>query len=144
MDGWLFQCNSNVGHDIHTLESLFHVNEIYFTLVITAVEDKTKGPGAMQEGALLNRIKRINKPCISDTLPRNDINEPISRIASQSFSKQNGKEDQSFQSDRTRMLVLACYLIMDVPENLKNLLLYEQETCSFLTPKNRHTIKWKI
>ena len=81
MDGWLFQCNSNVGHDIHTLESLFHVNEIYFTLVITAVEDKTKGPGAMQ-GALLNRIKRINKPCISDTLPRNDINGPISRIAS--------------------------------------------------------------
>ena len=51
----------NVGHDIHTLECLFHVNEIYFTHVVSLVEGRKKGPGTMQEGALFNKIKSIPK-----------------------------------------------------------------------------------
>ena len=37
----------------------FHVNEIYFSHVKTAIDGKTKGPGAMQDGALLNNTKTI-------------------------------------------------------------------------------------
>ena len=40
----------NVGHDIHTLECLFHVNEIHFTHVVSLV-----GPGMMQEELYLIR-----------------------------------------------------------------------------------------
>ena len=77
------------------------------------VEGKTKGPGAMQEGALFNRIKRISKTCISDILPHYDKNAPISRIASLhltsklewfSEEKQNGDEEKSFRSDQMCML----------------------------------------
>ena len=52
----------NVGHDIHTLECLFHVNEIYFTHVMSLVEGRKKGPRMMQEGALFYKIKSIPKP----------------------------------------------------------------------------------
>ena len=38
---------SIAGHGIHELECLFHVNEVYLTHAITAVEGKKKGPGAM-------------------------------------------------------------------------------------------------
>ena len=62
--------NKNVGHDIHVLECMFHVNEIYFSHVISTIEGTTKGPGAMQDGALLNSIKSINKPDINNILPR--------------------------------------------------------------------------
>ena len=41
---------------------MFHVNEIYFSRVKLAIEGKTKGPGVMQDGALLNIIKNIQKP----------------------------------------------------------------------------------
>ena len=34
-----------VGHDIYTLECLFHVNEIYFTHEVSLVEGRKKGPG---------------------------------------------------------------------------------------------------
>ena len=47
----------NVEHDIHTLECLFHVNEIYFPHVVSLVEGRKKGPGMMQEGALFKRSK---------------------------------------------------------------------------------------
>ena len=64
--------NENVGHDIHALECMFHVSEIYFSHVISTIEGKTKGPGAMQDSALLNCIKSINKPDINNILPRQD------------------------------------------------------------------------
>ena len=51
-----------VGHDIHALECLFHVNEIYFTHVVSLVEGRKKGPGMMQEGVLYNKIITIQKP----------------------------------------------------------------------------------
>ena len=33
--------NENVGHDIHVLECMFHVNEIYFSHVTSTIEGKT-------------------------------------------------------------------------------------------------------
>ena len=48
--------NENVGHDIYVLECMFYANEIYFSHVISTIEENTKGPGAMQDGALLNCI----------------------------------------------------------------------------------------
>ena len=64
--------NENVGRDIHVLECMFHVNEIYFSHVISTIEGKTKGPGAMQDGALFNCIKSINKTDINIILLRQE------------------------------------------------------------------------
>ena len=50
---------------------MFPVNEIYFSHVISTIEGKTKGPGAMQDG-VLNCIKNINKPDINNILPRQE------------------------------------------------------------------------
>ena len=64
--------NENVGHDIHELECMLHVNEIYFSHVILTIEGKTKGPGAMHDGVLFNCIKSINKPDINNILARQE------------------------------------------------------------------------
>jgi len=128
--------NECIGHDIHTLECMFHVNEIYLTHVIAMIEGQKKGPGALQDGALLNNIVNIEKPNANDLLPRNHLKVPITRIAALHlkakldwFSQQklNGNSDSSFRSDQMCMLVLASYIITDIPENLKHLLLYKQE-----------------
>ena len=46
--------NSNIGHQIHSLECLFHTNEIYFTYAKNFLEGKAKGPNAYEDGALIN------------------------------------------------------------------------------------------
>ena len=131
--------HSSVGHDIHTLECMFHVNEIYFSHMLSAIEGKTKGPGAMQEGALLNKIKSIHKPRIADIVPRHVLSIPVTAMAqvhikakAEWFSEQKSKglNDGGFRSDQMCLLVLACYIITDVPENLKYLLEYKQEETS--------------
>ena len=131
--------NENVGHDIHVLECMFHVNEIYFSHVILTIEEKTKGPGAMQDGALLNCIKSINKPDINNILPRQSIPVLITNIASlplkskvEGFSEQKAKgfQDGSFRNEYLYLLVLASYLVWDVPDNLKYLLEYREEEIS--------------
>ena len=71
----------DMGHDIHTPECMFHVNEIYFSHVKLAIEGKTKGPGVMQTGALLNIIKNIQKPSISGVIPCDELNIPITKMA---------------------------------------------------------------
>ena len=128
-----------VGRDIHTLKCMFHVNEIYFSHVKTAIEGTTKGPGAMQDGALLNNIKTIEKPSINDTTPRNELNISITKMAKlnikakvQWFSerKSKGIHDNSFRSDQMCLLALVCFLVMDIPDNLKHLLEYHQEEIS--------------
>jgi len=52
---------SEIGHAVHALECLFHVNEIYFTHAKIFLEGKVKGSSAYEEGALLNRIKKLPK-----------------------------------------------------------------------------------
>ena len=47
---------SNIGHQIHSLECLFHTNEIYFTYAKSFLEGKAKGPNAYEDGALINKI----------------------------------------------------------------------------------------
>ena len=61
---------SVIGQDIHTLECMLHDTEIYFSHVKSAIERKTKGPGAKQDGALLNTIKTIQNPSINVLIPR--------------------------------------------------------------------------
>ena len=48
--------NKTIGNDIHTLECLFHVIEIYLIHLISMIEGKKKGPEMMEGGALLNNI----------------------------------------------------------------------------------------
>ena len=118
---------------------MFHVNEIYFSHVILTIEETTKGPGTMQEGALLNCIKSINKPDINNILPRQSIPVPITNIASlqlkakvEGFSEQKAKgfQDGSFRNEYLYLLVLASYLVWDVPDNLKYFLESREEEIS--------------
>ena len=53
--------NDNFEHDIHSLQCMFHTNEIYLSHVIDEVEGKSKRPNALEEGALLNKSKSITK-----------------------------------------------------------------------------------
>ena len=49
------------GKNIHSLECLFHVNEIYLLHIIAKIEDKKNGPGTLQEVALMKRFADIQK-----------------------------------------------------------------------------------
>ena len=129
----------NVGHDIHTLECLFHVNEIYFTRVVSLVEGRKKGPGMMPEGALFNKIKSIPKPEPTTEIVRENLSKvSITGIALlhlkskvEWFAEQKrGRLEQkdNFRTDQMCMLMLACSIFMDVPAALKSLLLYKQKT----------------
>ena len=93
----------------------------------------------MHDGALLNCTKSINKPDINNIFLVKSIPEPITNIASlqlkakvEWFSEQKAKgfQDGSFRNDYLCLLVLASYLVMDVPDNLKYLLEYRQEEIS--------------
>ena len=53
-----------------------------FRMLYQLIQGKTKGPGAMHDGALLNCIKSINKPDINNILPRQSIPVTIINIAS--------------------------------------------------------------
>ena len=125
--------NGKVGHDIHTLECLFHVNEIYLSHVISMVEGKKKGPGAVSDGALLNNIPYIEKSDIESLVARCSLNVPVTSIAKlhlkaklEWFSQQKAAEtgDDSFRTDQLCMLVLAGHLVTEIPANLRNLLTY--------------------
>ena len=127
--------NNELGHDIHTLECMFHTNEIYLYHVISYVDGRKRGPGAMQDGALLNLIA-LDKPSREKLTPANQLDVPVTRIAAVHlraklewfFQKKSSKvDDNSFRNDQLCMLVLACYIIAEVPDNLKNLLFYKQE-----------------
>ena len=69
-------------HGIHSLECLFHVNELYLTHAISTIEGKTKGPGAMEDGALMNLFNAIQKPDLMQMLDQNQINIPVTSFAS--------------------------------------------------------------
>ena len=129
----------NVGHDIYTLECLFHVNEIYFTHVVSLVEGRKKGPGAMQEGALFNKIKSIPKTEPTTEIVRENLSKVSitgiallhlkSKVEWFAEQKRGGLEQKdNFRTDQMCMLVLTCSICMDVPAALKSLLLYKQET----------------
>jgi len=132
-------CKQTYGHEVHTLECLFHVNEIYLTHVISKVEGKKKGPGAMQEGALMKYFSEIRKPDLARAVARTELNIPVSKMAvlhlqskMEWFSsrKETGSKDQTFRNDHMCLLALSSYCVTDVPKNMTNLLVYKQEpTC---------------
>ena len=55
--------DDNFEHDIHSLECMFHINEIYLSHVIDEVEGKSKGPNALEEGALSNKSFSADFDC---------------------------------------------------------------------------------
>ena len=90
----------------------------------------------MQDGTLLNRISALDKPNNETLIPRDQLDVPVTRIAIvllkaklEWFSQQksNKVEEHSFRNDQLCMLVLVCYIITNIPQNLKNLLFYKQE-----------------
>ena len=117
----------------------FMLTKFIFRMLYQLSKEKQKGPGAMQDDALLNCIKSINKPDINNILLRQSIPVPITNIASlqlkakvERFSEQKDKgfQDGIFRNDYLCLLVLASYLVWDVPDNLKYLLEYRQEESS--------------
>ena len=125
-----------IGYDIHILDYLFPTNKIYLAHVICFVDGERKGPGAMQNGILLNRISALEKPNNETLIPRDQLGVPVTRIATvhlkaklEWFSQQksNNVEEHSFRNDQLCMLVLGCYIITNIPQNLENLLFYKQE-----------------
>ena len=72
------------GRTIHTLESLFHVNEIYMSHVNAKVEGEKKGPDAMEEGSLVRCFKNIRKPDLTTAISRETLKVPISEMAARS------------------------------------------------------------
>ena len=126
----------HMGRDIHVLECLFHVNEIYFNHMIKAIEGKKKGPGALEEGSLRNRINNLGKPDSTHVISRNELPfVSIITIAKTHLKanlewfldqKKNKKDD--LRNDQMCLLILTCSLFMDVPDQLQLLLFYKQET----------------
>ena len=128
----LVECfESNIGHQIHSLECLFHTNEMYFAYAKNFLEGKAKGPNAYEDGALINRIKKIPLPIPEDMKTRQECEIFVTSIASNYlktkilwFSNHKDEMNLSFRSDHMCLLALVAYLLMDVPENLKPSLFY--------------------
>ena len=128
--------NENVGHDIHELECMLNVNEIYFSHVISTIEGKTKVQEQCTTVPCLTALKASTNPTLTTFFLVKIIPVPITNIASLqlkakvewfSEKKAKGFQDGSFRNDYLCLLVLASYLVMDVPDNLKYLLEYRQE-----------------
>ena len=79
---------SEIGHDVHTLECLFHVSEIYFTHAKKFMEGKVKGPNAYEDGALMQRIKKMPK-CEPRNLKIRQACEVSITTSCQSYKSQN-------------------------------------------------------
>ena len=126
----------HMGRDIHVLECLFHVNEIYFNHMIKAIEGKKKGPGALEEGSLRNRINNLGKPDSTHVISRNELPfVSITTIAKthlkanlEWFLDQKKNKMDDLRNDQMCLLILTCSLFMDVPDQLQPLLFYKQET----------------
>ena len=131
--------NENVGHDIHALECMLHVNEIYFSHVISTIEGKTKVQEQCTTVPCLTALKASTNPTLTTFFLVKSIPVPITNIASlqlkakvEWFSEQKAKgfQDGSFRNDYLCLLVLASYLVVDVPDNSKYFLEYRQEEIS--------------
>ena len=70
------------GRNIHSLECLFYVNEIYLSHIIAKIEGKKKGPGTSQEVALMKHFADIQKPDIRTIVDREKRAVSITNIAS--------------------------------------------------------------
>ena len=128
---------SNIGHQIHSLECLSHTNKINFTYAKNFLEGKAKGSNAYEDGALINKIKKILQLRPEDMKTRQECEISVTSIASNHLktkilwlSDHKDEMKLSFRCDHMCLLALVAYLLIDVPENLKPLLFYRQETIS--------------
>ena len=71
-------------HDrnIHSLECLFHVNEIYFTHAITKIGGQKNEPGTMEDGSLMKYFGNIRKPDTSKLVDREKLVVPVTKMVS--------------------------------------------------------------
>ena len=113
--------------DIHSLECLFHVNEIYFTHAIAKIEGKKKGLGTMEDGSLMIFFSDIPMPDMSKLVDREKLVVLVTKMASLHLRKKiewfsdekEQRSDHSFRNDHMCLLALSCYILMEVPENMK-------------------------
>ena len=100
-------------HDcnIHSLDCLFQVNEIYFTHAIAKIEGKKKKPGTMEHGLLMMKyFGDFRKPDMSKLVDREKPVVPVTKMASLHLRKKI--EEHSFRNDHMCLLALFCYILM--------------------------------
>ena len=104
---------SNIGHQIHSLECLFHTDEIYFTYAKNFLKGKAKGPNAYEDGALTNKIQKIPQPRPEDMKTRQECEISVISIASNHlktkilwFSDHKDEMKLSFRCDHMCLLAL--------------------------------------
>ena len=85
-------------------------------------------------GAILDMMKNADKPCVVTLITFEQLQVPVSRMATlhlkaklEWFSKKKseGITNHSFCNNQMCMLVLACYIVAEVPDNLKSLSFYK-------------------
>ena len=102
--------NENVGYDIlHVLECMVYVNEIYFSHVISTIEENTKGSEAMQDGALLNCIKNIHKPDITNIPPRQEYSSTDYQYCFSAAKSKGGVKPKVFKMAVSEMITCVCW-----------------------------------
>ena len=107
---------SIIGHQIHSLECLFHTNKIYFTHAKNFLEGKAKGPNAYKAGALINKSQKIPQPKPEDMKTRQECEISVTSIASNHlktkiilFSDHKDEMKLSFRCDHMCLLALVAY-----------------------------------
>ena len=111
-------CNQNFGHDVMTLECLYHCIELLLGDVITAFDGDTKSPETLVENAVFNLIHTLDKKVhmipsklivhCSDGLikPTEMSKHLLSEFLDQTASKPVSKK--SIRDDQACILVLSC------------------------------------
>ena len=109
-----------------------------FTHAISKIEGKKKGPGTSEDGLMMKYFGDIWKPDMSKLVDREKLVAHVTKMASLYLRKKiewfsdekEQRNDHSFRNDHMCLLALSCYILMEVPENMKPLLAYKQEaTC---------------
>ena len=81
----------------------------------------------MQEGASMKYFSEIEKPDMSQIVDRKKLRIPVTNMAALHLKKKaewfsNAKtqnKDHSFRNDHMCWLALSCYLLEELPENMK-------------------------
>ena len=119
------------------LWSVYFTQMEFMSHIIAKIKGEKKGPGTTQRGALMKQLADTQKLDMEANVDREKLAAPITNMASFRLRKKaewlfdNKINAHQFRKDHIiRLLALSCYLLMELQENMKPLLVYKQEaTC---------------
>lgn len=138
-----------LGQDILVLECLFHINELLLGKVIGHYDGDTTSPNSLDENAVFNSIRNIDKSDLTpqklilhancDIKPKEKARQFLSDLLDW-LVEQPVHDEQHIRDDQASMLVLACSTFRSIPKphskgphkscNFNKYLYYKQETIS--------------